>query len=59
MKKYWPILRALTFLIVGVFNTVLIRPEDSGSWKNYLGYLFLALVVFEIATYFVKKNKKS
>jgi hypothetical protein len=27
-------------------NTVLIRPEDIGSWKNYLGYLllFFALV---------------
>lgn len=58
MKNYWPIIRTLTFLIVGVFNTFLIRPEDSESWKNYLGYFLLALVVFEIASYFIKKIRR-
>jgi hypothetical protein len=56
MKKYWPILRTLTFLIVGLMNTLLIRPEDLGTWKNYLGFLFLALVLFDLIMYFVKKR---
>lgn len=59
MKKYWPILRTLTFLIVGLMNTLLIRPEDTGTWKNYIGYLFLAFVVLDIIMYLIKKNKKN
>ncbi len=39
--------RVLLFLIVGIFNTVLIRPEDIGSLKNYLGYVLLLLGVFD------------
>jgi len=29
--------------IVGLMNTVLLRPEDVGSWKNYVGYIFLII----------------
>ena len=29
--------------IVGLINTLLIRPEDIGSWKNYVGYVFLII----------------
>jgi len=57
MKKYWPLIRVLTFIIVGVFNTVLLRPEDVGSWKNYIGYLLLILAVIDIITFFYKKFK--
>jgi len=54
MKKYWPILRTLTFLIVGLFNTVLIRPEDVGTWKNYTGYIFLVIGIVD-SFFLIKK----
>jgi len=59
MKKYWPIFRTLTFLIVGIMNTLLIRAEEIGTWKNYLGYVFLAFVVLDIVMYLIKKKKKA
>ena len=55
MKKYWPILRILTFLIVGIFNTLLIRPEDVGTWKNYTGYGLLIIGIFD-AIVLIKKS---
>jgi len=54
MKKYWAIIRTLTFLLVGVMNTVLIRPEDIGTWKNYTGYLLLIIGVLD--SFFLVKN---
>jgi intracellular septation protein A len=54
MKNYWQIARILFFLIVGIFNTVLIRPEDVGTWKNYLG--FVLLIIGIIDAIFLFKN---
>lgn len=47
-KKHWAISRILLFIIVGLFNTVLIKTEDVGTWKNYLGYAFLLIALIEI-----------
>jgi len=58
MKMYWPIFRTLTFLIVGIFNTVLIRSEDLGTWKNYLGYALLIIGIID-AFFLIKKYLKS
>ena len=57
MKKYWPVLRTLTFLIVGVFNTVLIRPEDIGNWKHYAGYILLIIGIID-AFFLIKSYVK-
>jgi hypothetical protein len=41
-------------------NTVFIRPEDIGTWKNYLGYGFLLVAVidmFFIIKLYLKRNK--
>ena len=55
-KKHWTIARTLLFIIVGLMNTVFIKPEDIGTWKNYVGYGFLLLAVvdtfFQIKPYF-------
>ena len=55
MRKYWPILRFLTFIVVGIFNTVLIRPEDVGSLKNYIGFLLLLLAAVDMIYFFYKQ----
>lgn len=58
-KRTWGILRTALFIIVGLFNTVLIRPEDIGTWKNYLGYALLLIGIID--AFFLIKNylKKS
>lgn len=48
-KFFWTIIRTLTFIIVGLMNTLLIRPGEIGSWKNYLGYALLLLAAYDIA----------
>ncbi|MEJ2006124.1 MAG: hypothetical protein P8X57_14440 [Cyclobacteriaceae bacterium] len=61
IHKYWPYGRALLLIIVGVFNTALIRPEDTGTWKNYLGYALLVVgildVILQVVMYFKRRNQ--
>lgn len=42
-KEAWHTLRTLGFWAIGLLNTVAIRPEDAGSWKNWVGWLVVAL----------------
>lgn len=57
-KKSWPVIRTFLFLILGLMNTAWAKAEDLGSWKNYLGYLFLLLFVID-ATVLVYQQLKS
>lgn len=60
-KKQWPIARTLLFVIIGLLNTVFIRPEDIGTLKNYFGYgiLLLAIVdIFFLVKQYLKRNNK-
>jgi len=56
-KQNWRIVRTLLFVIIGLLNTVFIRPEDIGTWKNYLGYGFLLIAVIDIF-FIIKKYLK-
>ena len=42
-------------------NTLLIKPEDIGTWKNYVGYALLIIALFDIIflirRYITKDNK--
>ena len=53
-KLTWTIIRTVMFYIIGLMNTVLIRTEDIGTWKNYAGYLFL--LVAAVDTFFLIKK---
>ena len=54
----WIMVTALS-AFVGLMNTVLIRAEDVGSWKNYVGYLFLLSAIINfILLVKVMLNKK-
>jgi hypothetical protein len=46
--NHWNFARILLFVIIGLFNTVFIRPEDIGSWKNYVGYSLLFIAAVEV-----------
>ena len=43
----WHVLRTVGFWLIGLFNTVLARPENIGTWKNYVGWAILALAVMD------------
>ena len=47
-KQNWAIPIALLPLIIGLMNTVFIKPEDYGTWKNYAGYGFLLIAAVDI-----------
>lgn len=55
--SYYPYIRIALYLTVGLFNTVLIRAEDIGSWKNYAGYAFLLLALIDSVVLIVKYFK--
>ena len=48
-KHIWTMIRAIIFLTVGLMNTVFIKYEDIGTWKNYFGYAFLIVALIDIA----------
>ena len=41
----WSIQRTILFWIVGLFNTALLRPEDVGGWKNWVGWFIIGFAV--------------
>lgn len=59
VNHVWSISRILCFVLVGVMNTFLIKPEEIGTWKNYIGYIFLILAISDILILITKiKNEK-
>lgn len=48
-KLIWHIIRILTFYLLGIMNTVLIRPEHLGTIKNYIGYALLVVAIMYTA----------
>ena len=59
MKKETKIIISfIGFGIVGLGNTLLIRPEDIGSWKNYVGYVFLIISAANLIWLFIILYKK-
>lgn len=56
-RYIWNAIRILTFIVVGAFNTILIRPEDIGTWKNYLGYFLLVFALYDIVTSVIRYRK--
>ena len=57
-KSSWKIIRTILFLVVGLMNTILIKPEDIGSFKNYLGYSLLILGIID-AFFLIRSKIKS
>jgi len=57
-KKSWSLIRTVMFIVIGLMNTVLIRDEDIGSFKNYFGYLLLIVGIVDWAYVVFKYLKK-
>ncbi len=41
----WHVLRTVLFWIIGLSNTLWVRPGDAGTWRNWLGWVILALAL--------------
>lgn len=51
----WNVIRTMLFLIIGLMNMVFVKPEDVGTWKNYLGY---GLLIFALSdAFFLIRSK--
>ena len=55
-KAVWHLTRTLMFWIIGLFNTTLIRPEEVGTWKNYLGWALLVVAAFDTVALYRKER---
>jgi hypothetical protein len=56
-KKHWPIARTILFIVIGLLNTIFIKHEDIGTWKNYAGFGFLLFAVVD-AFFLIKSYLK-
>ena len=58
IKKIWPVFRFCIFIVLGLMNTVFIKPELVGTLENYIGYALLVLALVDIV-FFVKTKIQS
>ncbi len=56
-RDLWHLLRTITFWIVGWLNTGLIRAEDAGTWKNWLGWALLLIAAADTIALFLKERR--
>jgi len=57
IKLIWSIFRTIGFVLVGLMNTLFLRVEDVGSWKNYVGYAFLIIAAIDIIGILISYRK--
>ena len=44
-KALWHIQRTACFWLVGLLNTLMLKPEDLNTWKHGLGWLFILAAI--------------
>jgi hypothetical protein len=44
-KLLWTIQRTILFWIIGVLNTLFLRPEHVGGWRQWVGIVFLVIAL--------------
>jgi hypothetical protein len=56
-RAVWHLQRAVLFWIVGLLNTALLRPEDVGAWRPWVGWSLLVIAVLDTIALFRKERK--
>ena len=56
-KAVWHVQRTVLFWIVGIFNTVLLRPEHVGSWRPWVGAAMLTIALADTIALFLKERR--
>jgi len=52
-------LRTVGLWVVALFNTLLLRPEDVGSWRTWVGWAVLALAVVDTCALYLRERAAS
>ncbi len=55
-KDAWHLQRTALFWVVGLLNTLLLRPEHVGGWRQWVGVLFLVAAMGDTVALFVKER---
>jgi hypothetical protein len=55
-KAVWHLQRTVLFWIIGLLNTVFLRAEDLGSWKNWVGWAVLLIAAGDTVALFLKER---
>ena len=56
-KSVWHLQRTLLFWVIGLLNTVLVRPAEVGSWENLAGWVFLVLAAADTIALWRKEQQ--
>jgi len=56
-RGVWHVVRTVLFWTIGLGNTAWVRPEDVGTWRNWLGWLMLFLAAFD--TFLLQRKEKA
>jgi hypothetical protein len=56
-RALWHTHRTALFWIVGLMNTLWIRPEDTGTWKNWIGIAMLAIAIADTVVLWRKERR--
>lgn len=54
-RAVWHLQRTVLFWILGLLNTALLRPEDVGTWKNWVGWVLLLIAAADSVALFKKE----
>lgn len=56
-QAVWRVQRTILLWVGGLLNTALLRPEDVGGWRSWLGWTVLLLAAIDsIALYFLERQ---
>lgn len=55
----WRPSRTVGLWLVALFNTAMIRPEDVGSWRSWVGWLVVVLAVADTVALFLRERAAS
>ncbi len=56
-KAVWHLTRTLGFWTIGLFNTLLLRPEDVDTWRPYVGGILLLIAVADTIALGVQEHR--
>lgn len=56
VKNVWHVQRTVLFWILGLLNTVLVRPEHVGGWRTWIGAALLVLAAADTVALFLKER---
>ncbi|MCP5020308.1 MAG: hypothetical protein GY930_00895 [bacterium] len=55
-KDAWHVQRTVLFWVVGLLNSLLLRPEHVDGWRQWVGLLFLVVAMGDTVVLFAKER---